>query len=191
MKVSLSNELLDMGDISSTSYVHPSLNPYFNERSGQEHYRLLIYLGFCFNGITISDIGTYRAGSAIALGQNGKNKVFSVDIEHGKEDVLMDNVEFYLGDFHTDQKIQSVLLKSKVIFLDIDHLYTNEIWVYNFLKNNKWTGLLICDDIHMNDEMKKFWKEVDLPTIDLTQYGHVTGTGCVFFGNTDIEFDLR
>ena len=191
MKIPLSNTMLDLGDQSSTSYVHPELRRYFNEPSGQEHYRLLVYLGFCFNGVNITDIGTYMGGSAVALGQNPKNKIFSFDILNSKHDIPMPNVEFYLGDFHSDTKIHKSLLESKVIFLDIDHLYSNEIWIYNFLKENKWSGPLLCDDIHLNDEMKRFWNEVDSPKVDITAYGHVTGTGCIYMGNNDIEFDLR
>lgn len=191
MKITLSNTMLDLGDQSSTSYVHPELRRYYNEPSGQEHYRLLVYLGFCFNGINITDIGTYMGGSAVALGQNTKNNIFSFDILNSKHDIPMPNVEFYLGDFRTDSKIQSSLLESGVILLDIDHLYNNEIWIYNFLKENNWSGPLLCDDIYLNDEMKKFWEEATEPKIDLTAYGHITGTGCIYMGKNDIEFDLR
>jgi hypothetical protein len=34
--------------------------------------------------------------------------------------------------------------------------------------------------------MKSFWADVDLPKEDITKYGHITGTGVIYF-TKDIE----
>ena len=67
--------------------------------------------------------------------------------------------------------------------LDIDHNYTNEIWLYNFLIQNNWNGIMLCDDINLNDEMRRFWSEISHVKHDITKYGHFSGTGLVLFSN--------
>ena len=49
-------------------------------------------------------------------------------------------------------------------------------------------GILALDDIHLNSEMKKWWKEVQdgaerggYHTYDISEIGHLTGTGLVDF----------
>jgi hypothetical protein len=148
-----------------------------------------MHLAFCFDNVQIADVGTYRGASAIALAQNPKNKVFSLDVGVFKNDIPMNNIEFRIGNFQTDKDIQENILKCPFIFLDIDHMYTNEIWFYNFLKENNWKGIMFCDDIYLCEEMKKFWNEISHPKFDLTQYGHFSGTGAVLF-NEETQFNL-
>ncbi len=187
----LSNELLNLVDMSSNwERVPDFFKPYYAEPSGTEHYRLLTHIAYSFDGISICDVGTNRGASALALAQNQKNKVYSIDVVDVKEnDIGMPNVEFLIGNFRHNDKIKKTILNSKVILLDIDHLYDEEIWLYNFLVENEWDGYMFCDDIHLNEPMKRFWSEIALPKIDLTTYGHITGTGCVFF-NQDLTFDM-
>lgn len=184
MNITLSNQILDAIDTSVIQNVPATHQEYFHMRSGQEHYRMLIHLGQQFNNEELIDLGTYRGSSALALAQNKNNKVFSLDILNDREsDIGMQNVEFYIGQVFTDADIQARLLKSQFIFLDIDHRYTNEIWVYDFLALNNWTGLLVCDDIHLNAQMKQFWNEISHPKMDLTKYGHWSGTGAILFSS--------
>lgn len=189
MKITLSNTILDSLDTSQIQHIHPDMQQWFHLQSGKEHYRMLMHLAYCYDGVQIADIGTYRGASAIALAQNPNNNVFSLDVGVFKNDIPMNNIEFCIGDFHTNQKIQENILKCPFIFLDIDHMYNNEIWIYNFLIKNDWKGLMICDDIYLCDEMKRFWNEISHPKIDITQYGHFSGTGAVIFGN-DINLNL-
>lgn len=183
MKIKLSNTLLDCLHTGGVKHIHGEMQEWFHKPSGQEHYRLLMHLAFCYDNIEIADIGTYRGASAVALAQNPKNKVFSLDVGVFKEEIKMDNLEFLIGDFRTDKTIQERILKCPLIFLDIDHMYHNEIWFYNFLKENNWKGTMFCDDIFLCDEMKRFWEEVSHPKIDITQYGHFSGTGVILFDN--------
>ena len=183
MKISLSNGILDSLATSHIQYIHPDMQQWFHLESGKEHYRLLMHLTYCFDGIQIADIGTYRGASAIALAQNPNNKIYSLDVGVFRNDIPYGNIEFNIGDYITDQSIQNRILESKVIFLDVDHLYTNEIWLYNFLVEKNWNGIMLCDDIHLNDEMKRFWSEIRHEKYDITQYGHFSGTGIVLFNN--------
>lgn len=186
MKISLSNVILDSLTTSHIKNIHPDAQHWFHLQSGKEHYRLLIHLAFCFDGIQIADIGTYRGASAIALSQNKANKIFSLDVGVFKNDIKSDNIEFCIGDFKTNKDIQSRILESKVIFLDIDHMYKNEIWFYNFLIENKWDGIMLVDDINLNEEMRRFWNEIKHVKYDITQYGHFSGTGIVLFNDDTI-----
>ena len=189
MKIKLSNTLLDCIHTADVKYIHSDMQVWFHKLSGQEHYRLLMHLAYCYNNVQIADIGTYRGASAIALAQNPNNKVFSLDVGVFKEEIKMDNLEFLIGDFKTDKDIQQRILSCPLIFLDIDHMYNNEIWFYNFLKENNWKGTLFCDDLNLNDEMRRFWEEISHPKIDITQYGHFSGTGVVLFDN-DVTIEL-
>ena len=189
MNISLSNFLLDTINTREIKNVPDVYQMYFHLESGKEHYRLLIHLASCFNNVLIADIGTNYGASALALSQNQSTRVFSLDIvDLKKNDIGMQNVEFCLGDFRTDEKIQKTILSSDVIFLDIDHLYENEIWLYKFLKEKNWKGHMFCDDIHFFEGMVRFWNEVEAKT-DLTKYGHGSGTGYIAFGEP-ITFDL-
>jgi hypothetical protein len=190
MNITLSNDVLDAIDTARVDYVHPQMQQWFHLPSGREHYRLLIYLTNCFNNIKIADIGTYRGASATALAQNKSNQVFSLDVGVFKEKIPLKNINFCVGDFHTDKNIQDNILASSFIFLDIDHLYNNEIWLYQFLTKNNWTGIMLCDDIYLNDEMRRFWDELSHPKQDITKYGHGSGTGFVNF-NSDITLELK
>jgi hypothetical protein len=189
MKITLSNTLLDCLHTEHVQYIHPDMQQWFHGLSGQEHYRVLMHLAFCYDGVDIADIGTYRGASAIALAQNPNNKVLSLDIGVFRNEIPMNNIEFCIGDFRTNTEIQNKILKCPFIMLDIDHLYNNEIWFYNFLKESGWKGTMLCDDINLNEEMKRFWNEITHPKLDITNYGHFSGTGIVLFDD-QVQFNL-
>ena len=188
MNIILSNPLLDLIDTRSVQNIPEFHKEYFHYLSGTEHYRLMIHLSYCWDDIIISDIGTFKGTSALALAQNKKNTVLSFDIQDYREnDIGVSNVAFRFVDFLVDLPARQHILLSKLISLDLDHNYATEKRAYDFLKENKWKGVLICDDIHLNDDMKRFWNEVDTPKIDITAYGHNAGTGAILFGD-DVSF---
>jgi hypothetical protein len=39
--------------------------------------------------------------------------------------------------------------------------------------------IIVMDDIHMK-KMKILWYELDYPRLDLTLFGHISGTGVIF-----------
>jgi hypothetical protein len=57
------------------------------------------------------------------------------------------------------------------------------------LVRNNWKGMMVCDDIHYFEGMRRFWSEVSHKKVDLSKYGHSAGTGCILFG-ADIEFEM-
>lgn len=153
---------------------------FFLDTNFEEHYRLLAYLSTQYQDATIFDIGTLKGYSALSLSYNKANRVISYDIADYKELVHPDglsNIEFRIGNALDAPE----LLSSAMILLDTEHDGTYETQVYDFLKNNHYKGLLILDDIHLNDPMKNFWRCIDMAKEDLTDIGHWSGTGAVDF----------
>jgi hypothetical protein len=71
---------------------------------------------------------------------------------------------------------------SKLILIDVDpHDGVKEKLFYDIIKNSKFNGITIWDDIHLNYGMNTFWNNIDGKKIDLTHIGHATGTGIIEF----------
>ena len=150
---------------------------YYSSPSGKEHYKLLAYLSTFVEG-TIYDIGTYKGLSAIALSFNQSNKVISYDIENHLNVQCPENVVFRIGDFHGDPE----LLNSPLILFDIDpHNGEKEKQFIQYLVDKQYKGVVIFDDIYYNDDMTRFWNQVEQEKVDLTGVGHWSGTGAVVF----------
>lgn len=154
-------------------------NPYyFHMESGKEHYRLLMYISTLYNNDVIFDVGTNKCMSALALSYNKLNKVKTFDIvKLLPKNPEVENIEYILGDSTKDSNLN----KCSVIFLDVDHDGLYEDIFYEHLKSINWKGILILDDIHLNDPMKKFWNRITERKYDITNIGHWSGTGLVVF----------
>jgi len=186
-KIKLQNSILDALDMDSLMPVIGTYHDYFTLLSGQEHYRLLRYLGQQIEG-DIVEIGTHAGTSAIALAADNNYTVLTYDIvdEKVKDHSDQLNIIFRLTDYSTDNEYQDTILSSKMIFIDAPHNGGFERECYSWLKEKCYKGLTVWDDIHLNAEMRSFWADVDLPKQDITKYGHVTGTGVIYFSK-DIE----
>jgi hypothetical protein len=156
-------------------YHNPS---YFHLHSGQEHYRLLMYVSTLYSKRIIFDVGTYRCMSSIALSYSGKNLVRSYDVRRDLPvNPLVPNVTYIIGDVRNDQSLKD----SPLIFLDVAHDGTFENLFYDHLHDIGWKGVLILDDIHLNEPMREFWKSITEEKYDATNIGHWSGTGVVLF----------
>ncbi len=150
---------------------------YFHGKSGKEHYRLLMYIAKLYNGKTIYDLGTNKCMSGVALSFGYKTKVKSYDIiKHLPINPMVPYVQWIIGDIR-DEK----LINSTFIFMDIDHDGIFENLFYDHLHEIGWKGLLLLDDIHLNNEMKEFWENIKEEKHDITSIGHWSGTGLVEF----------
>ena len=178
--------------------------------AGKEHYTLLHYLtanyGDCRH---VVDIGTRFATSALALGATGiKVRTFdrpesterSVAIQRvGSEEewqkevkeagvnITFHNVNLLTMNYEDFKKYMNTWL----IMLDTAHLPDTQPFEREFFRrllSTGFNGILLLDDIHLNNEMRKWWKEIQndskfygYRTFDLTSIGHATGTGMVDF----------
>jgi len=164
-----------------------------------QHYHLLGYMSTLVNNSIIIDSGTHRGGSAIALSFNQSNTVYTYDrsptrggIQHNVTNIP-NNVKFDSNaDITTLIKTEKGhILNSSIFFLDINHEGPDEIKIFEFLLSNNYNGILILDDIHMNDPMKSVWnyiKSTDVIAFDATDIGHLcdneSGTGIVIFNKS-------
>jgi predicted O-methyltransferase YrrM len=184
---------MDMNGLSDhLDYCHDA-RKYFMMEPGSEHYKLCKYISLNYND-TIADVGTFKGASALALSANENIQVTTYDIcdaindSSGKKTPKdKENITFVISS--CEEKIDEIV-QSKIIFLDIDHSGATETWFVNKLVSLNYDGLLFLDDIYLNKEMYDFWENIPahLKKIDLTDVGHVTGTGVVVF-KPDV-FDL-
>lgn len=149
-----------------------------------EHYNLLAYISTCIDNITILDIGTFRALSAIALSYNKANKVYSFDtgahMEYSRLFSDLTNIKFTIDNV-INGKYDELIQDSSLILLDTNHLGDFELEFHNYLIKIGYKGTVLYDDIQLNDEMKEFWSNITHTKLDISHIGHITGTGVVFY----------
>jgi predicted nicotinamide N-methyase len=152
-------------------------NTWFYMDAGLEHYRLLVYISQLYKGVTLLDIGSYQGSSAIALSFNKKNKVISYDIVHQPkiQEIKIPNIKFIKGDVLKDE------ITAPFIILDTYHDGTFEQKFVDYLEKINYKGLVMFDDIYLNNEMTNFWDGLKNEKYDLTEIGHHTGTGIAIF----------
>lgn len=162
--------------------IDPEFRAYFIDTIGNEHYMLLAYFSTKYNSCSLLDIGSYKGCSALALSYNNTNKVVSFDIRPGLKRLhkCPDNVEFIVGDV-MDPSYLELVLSSPFILLDTYHDGIFEKAFYDYLKQNKYSGILMLDDIKLNKEMMNFWEGIDNEKLDVSEFGHHSGTGLVMF----------
>jgi hypothetical protein len=179
----ITNEILDKIDLEKLSkkIKNDEHRTYFLDKSSKEHYRLLSHISETNNKTYFLDVGTFKGLSALALAKNKSNFVYSFNLTPQLDlEKLPKNVEFIIGNI-IDGNYKKMILKCKYILLDTQHTGEFEIEFYNYLKDIKYNGYLILDDIKLNKEMIDFWNLIDLPKKDISFLGHSTGTGVVFF----------
>ena len=185
---------IDVTDNYYTQYLNNNLisHEYFGLKSGNEPYRLLIYISLLFNNCDLFDVGTYGGVSALALSSNPSNNIHSFDLvdKHSKQLHNEKNIHFYIEDILQHTEHHEKLLSSPFIYLDTLHDGAFESHFYNFLVKNNYKGILVLDDIYLNSEMKSFWNSINVKKFDITKYGHATGTGMVVFNDT-INIELE
>ena len=167
---------------------------FFNMAPGSEHYKLIGFIAAQFKNKTLIDCGTFIGLSAMALSVEPSNKVITYDIRDclvmpGLTPKSLPNVEFKIQSCFDDM---NTILESPFIVLDIDpHDGEKERLFIEKLMELKYKGLVFCDDIFLNEPMKQFWNWVPLTKIDVTKYGHFSGTGIIIFDkdHIDVKFE--
>ena len=165
---------------------------YFLKDAGIEHYKLLAYLSSQLpKGSEVSDLGTLEGMSALAFASNKDVLVTTYDIcECIPESVTLSiknisNIRRVMAD--CKQHIKN-MINSKIILLDIaPHDGGSERWIIEQLQKEDYRGLVVCDDIHLSNEMNSFWDDVTLKKLDATQCGHWSGTGIIIFNPNTLD----
>lgn len=199
MKIYISSEKVYGVNIQPLAKYYPELFEEMKlyEPRPREHYHLLCYLAGHFQKRVLIDGGTLYGMSALsmALG-HPSNHVFTYDIrpctlpfkeEHS-------NVTFVRQDI---SKVSSHILKeTPLILLDVDPHdgYQERVFVKRLQELN-YDGLVVCDDIHLNDAMRNwwsdedFWSEISAKRYDVSHCGHHSGTGILDFSEDSIVLE--
>ena len=193
-------------NLTSEEYVNYMMKP-----PGKEHYRLQSYLSTTYGDCRhLTDVGTRYVTSALAMGSNLHTPVWTFDLvgsserkrafrgkteEEWKEmadnigvDIVFHNLDLLKVSDEDFRKYMGTWF----IMLDTHHLPDSKPFERQFfqrLLDVQYRGMLGLDDIRLNVEMKKWWKELQdsgadekgYKTYDLTKIGHGTGTGLVDF----------
>lgn len=159
-----------------------------------EHYKLLSGLVKILRPAVAMEIGTAEGLSALAMKkympQAGKVVTFDIlpwdqigDTILVKDDFSDGRLEQRLGDL-ADRDVfeQHRALIESVEFLFIDGPKDNNFeWkLLDYLKTVKFRKppIIVFDDTRLWS-MLKFWRELPYPKLDLTSFGHASGTGLV------------
>ena len=168
---------------------------FFPMEPGQNHHKLLAYLVSQLSaGSLVADLGTHQGASALALAYNPNVLVLSFDISMHFEPTKksfrdLPNVTFILNDC---LNCIDMYQTAKIIMLDVNpHDGKQERKLLLELMERDYKGIVICDDIHLNDEMKEFWNSiVGGKKLDVTKYGHWSGTGVVIFDPQTLDVEV-
>lgn len=179
--------MYSIGNLFDSDFLNYKHDEFFG-KPGKEHYRLLSYLSTLYSNSTIIDIGTHMGNSALALSFNKTNTVHTFDIVKKDLDSYIlnkSNIVFHTDDILKNEEFKDLILQSPFIFLDVDpHNGIMEYDFFNYLNSINYKGFMICDDIWYFKEMRDhFWNKIDSSIkIDMTKYGHWSGTGIINFG---------
>jgi predicted O-methyltransferase YrrM len=168
-----------------------------------EHYRLLTALVQELAPQRVVEIGTFTGMSSMAItaALPAAGRLTTFDIMHWSEIAkaqgganseptcfraedfttgTVTQVVADLADLRTAQAYAEVLRNAEFIFVDgpKDGVFERRL-LDNFRVIGLHAGtLLMFDDIRLLN-MVEIWDEIDLPKLDLTGFGHFTGTGLV------------
>lgn len=176
----------------SQTYQH-----FFLEQPGKEPYKLLAYLSNQIKG-DICDLGTLFGSSALALSNNEHNTVLTIDtkrqIPETQGVITIANRSNIKSMIASAQAILPYISTCKLVYMDFDSQNTEELQkVVNELDYYKFKGILVINDIYVNDYMKAFWENIPnhLKKIDVTRVGHYTGTGIVVYDPESIDIEVN
>jgi hypothetical protein len=180
---------------------------YMTAPSGREHYALINYLSTTYGDCRhVVDVGTRYVASSLALSHS---PVWTYDLPVSKERVWAfrgkseakwrANVRAKGGmdiTFLNLKLMELPLVEFKrhmstwLISLDTYHLPYSVPFEREFLQrliDIEYKGIVLLDDIHLNDEMKRWWQEIGdnannrYRSFDITKVGHSSGTGLLDF----------
>jgi len=159
-----------------------------------EHYRLLSSITKALKPKMVVEIGTATGLSALAIKKylptDAKIATFDVikwqdypDKCLKKEDFIDGRLKQYIADLSKKSvalKYAELLQKADLIFVDAekDGIMEEKFLEHLKLIKFKKDPIIIFDDIHLWN-MLKIWHDVSMPKLDITSFGHWSGTGLI------------
>ena len=183
--LSKANEIKLSHDVNKPGY------KFYNQFPG-EHYRLLAAICSLEKPNVVIDIGTYTGMSSRVMLDYSNAKVLTFDLVHWKEfdsylninDFKSNRISQSLDDLSkldNFDKYKSIFRDSDLIFLDgpknviFEEKLLDLFFQLEFPRKKRY---LIVDDIKF-PAMFNFWRKINSPKIDLSSFGHWSGTGVV------------
>lgn len=164
-----------------------------------EHYRLLAGFIKALKPLNVIEIGTSTGLSALAMKEflPRKGKITTFDIKNWQSypDTVLKDEDFadgkliqHIGDLSNPEILaqhRALLESANLIFIDATHDGKLEAQLMEQFQKLQFTTppYLIFDDIRVWT-MLKAWREISLPKMDLTSFGHWSGTGLVEWPRT-------
>jgi predicted O-methyltransferase YrrM len=181
---------IDLNDIASR--IKNRQTDYINIYPG-EHYKLLAAVVKNLQPSVVVELGTHLGYSSLCMKKflppGGKVYTFDIIPFDGFADTILTPADFETGLIqYTDDltswenvvKHQSMLEQADVIFMDAlkdgkqEYLFLEHLSRIQFRKK----CLFIFDDIRLWN-MLDIWYNLDKPKLDMTSFGHWSGTGLV------------
>jgi predicted O-methyltransferase YrrM len=170
---------------------HP---PYYPDVWPGEHYKLLAGLILAVHPRTVIEIGTSTGLSALAMlsamPHNSRLVTFDLIPWKNLEDTCLRDGDFAdsrLSQIIGDVCDPKILRKHEALFQAADIIFVDgpkdgrfEYAFLNHLEALPLTAapLIVFDDIRLLN-MLSLWRQIQKPKLDLTSFGHWTGTGLV------------
>lgn len=190
----ISKEIFDVDLSSFAEYLgfNPTTQKYFVE---ENTYKILSYLAKQLpKGSKVADLGTALGASALAFATNPDIEVLTIDsverLPVNLRNVLsLPNVSFTSGDSLT---LTDLYTNAKIVYVDLHpHDGIQEGRIYQFLASAGFKGIMILDDIHAFEGLSAFWSTIIKKKMDVTEYGHHSGTGIVVFSPGDLDVIVK
>ena len=170
--------------------------PKYSEVWPGEHYKLIAALVSILQPKTVIEIGTGSGLSALSLlkflPRDGKLVTFDKEEWWKVNGTVLRQEDFSDSRFHfsnddlTDPLLvgvyAGVLSKADLIFIDAAKDVKTEVAILKNLETIPFEKppLIIFDDIRMMN-MISIWRQLPYPKLDITSFGHWSGTGLVRF----------
>ena len=151
-------------------------------------YPLLKHISDQFENEIFLEFGCLRGGSALVLAMNRKNIVFTIDnaLNYPLYDFTGLSIRHIVCNaIHITDNLEIIekIPKAKLINIDISHDGNDERILLQILRDYKFRGIVVMDDLYYHTGfMKSLWESIPEPKQDLTEIGHFSGTGIVDFG---------
>ena len=191
---------VDLSSIQEYLNWNPTYKDFLSKKPGEEHYKLMYYMAKLISQVNsapqISDIGTLYGSSALCFSAAHPSiQVTTYDILNVVPNVqgikTVNNVTNIKRKIMSGQLDIHNISKSQLVLLDIDpHEGSEEVKFVQLLLDAGFKGILMVDDINLNEGMKKFWAGVTLPKYEVTDIGHWTGTGLIVFDPEVIDVKI-
>lgn len=159
-----------------------------------EHYKLLAGLVRVLRPAVAMEIGTAEGLSALAMKKympvGGKVVTFDIVPWDQIADTILVQEDFYdgrleqrlgdLGDRDVFEKHRELMESVEFLFIDGPKDNDFEWKLLGYLKTVRFRRppIIVFDDTRLWS-MLKFWRELPYPKLDLTSFGHSSGTGLV------------